>query len=107
MTQSRDDPTSQRRIEGRMILLGVSGSIAAYKAADLTSKLVQAGADVHVILTPNAAQFVGPATFRALTLNPVLSGVFDEPHAQMIAHVDLAQRADLIVVAPATANIIA
>ncbi len=94
-------------LNGKRILLGVSGSIAAYKAADLASRLVHLGADVHVILTVHAAEFVGPATFRALTLNPVLSGLFDEPYERKIAHIDLAQSADLILVAPATANTIA
>jgi phosphopantothenoylcysteine decarboxylase/phosphopantothenate--cysteine ligase len=96
-----------RTLEGRSILLGVSGSIAAYKAADLCSRLGKLGADVHVVLTPAAAQFVGPATFRVLTRNPVVSDVFDEPHARRIAHIDLAQSADLVLVAPATADILA
>jgi phosphopantothenoylcysteine decarboxylase / phosphopantothenate---cysteine ligase len=94
-------------LNGRNILLGVSGSIAAYKAADLCSRLGKLGAEVHVVLTPAAAQFVGPATFRALTRNPVLTDVFDEPHARRIAHIDLAQSADLVLVAPATADILA
>ena len=94
-------------LAGRRILLGVSGSIAAYKAADLCSQLGKLGAEVHVVLTENAAQFVGAATFRALTRNPVLSGVFEEPHEKRIAHIDLAQSADLILVAPASANVLA
>lgn len=89
------------------ILLGVTGSIAAYKAADLASKLAQAGMDVHVAMTLHATEFVGPATFRALTGNPVLTGVFDEPVAGQMAHIDVAQSADLCLVAPATANILA
>ncbi len=94
-------------LAGKRILLGVSGSIAAYKAADLCSQLGKLGAEIHVVLTPHAAQFVGAATFRALTRNPVLSDVFDEPHAQRIAHIDLAQSADLVLVAPASANLLA
>src|SRR5579884_1814288 len=94
-------------LAGKQILLGVSGSIAAYKAADLCSQLGKLGAEVHVVLTRHAAQFVGPPTFRALTRNPVLTDVFDEPHARRIAHIDLAQSADLALVAPASANIIA
>jgi phosphopantothenoylcysteine decarboxylase/phosphopantothenate--cysteine ligase len=94
-------------LSGKNILLGVTGSIAAYKAADLCSQLGKLGAEIHVVLTSAAAQFVGPATFRALTRNPVLSDIFDEPHAQRIAHIDLAQSADLVLVAPATADIIA
>src|SRR5207244_13291640 len=92
---------------GRRIVLGVTGSIAAYKAADLASQLVKLGADVRVILTKSAAEFVGPATFRALTLNPVLTSLFDEPMEGKIAHIELAQSADLFVVAPATADVIA
>ncbi|HZO91892.1 MAG TPA: bifunctional phosphopantothenoylcysteine decarboxylase/phosphopantothenate--cysteine ligase CoaBC [Chthonomonadaceae bacterium] len=94
-------------LAGKQILLGVSGSIAAYKAADLCSQLGKLGAEVHVVLTAHAAQFVGPATFRALTRNPVLTDVFDEPHARRIAHIDLAQSADLVVVAPASADVLA
>ncbi len=94
-------------LAGRRITLGVTGSIAAYKAVDLASHLVKLGADVHVILTKSAAEFVGPATFRALTLNPVLTSVFDEPFEGKIAHIELAQNTDLILVAPATADVIA
>ena len=94
-------------LTGRTILLGVSGSIAAYKAADLCSRLSKLGADIHVVLTPSAALFVGEATFRALTRNPVLCDVFDEPTARRIAHIDLAQSADLVLVAPASANLLA
>src|SRR5579884_469083 len=91
----------------RQILLGVSGSIAAYKAADLCSRLGKLGADIHVVLTASAAQFVGAATFRALTRNPVVSDVFDEPTDRRIAHIDLAQSADLVIVAPASADLLA
>ena len=94
-------------LDGKRILLGVSGSIAAYKAADLCSQLAKQGADVHIVLTAHAARFVGAPTFLALTRNPVLSDLFDEPHARRIAHIDLAQSADLVLAAPATANTIA
>src|SRR5579871_2030239 len=94
-------------LEGRNILLGVTGSIAAYKAADIASQLGHLGANVHVVLTRHAAEFVGAPTFLALTRNPVLSGVFDEPFDRQIAHIQLAQESDLILVAPATANILA
>lgn len=94
-------------LEGRRILLGVSGSIAAYKAADLCSQLSKLDADLHVVLTHAASQFVCAPTFRALTRNPVVTDLFDEPDDRRIAHIDLAQSADLVVVAPATANIIA
>jgi phosphopantothenoylcysteine decarboxylase/phosphopantothenate--cysteine ligase len=94
-------------LANKQILLGVSGSIAAYKAADLCSQLGKLGAEIHVVLTAHAAQFVGAATFRALTRNPVLTDVFDEPHVRRIAHIDLAQSADLVLVAPASANLLA
>ena len=94
-------------LAGKRILLGVSGSIAAYKAADLCSQMGKLGAEIHVVLTPRAAQFVGAATFRALTRNPVLSDLFDEPSERRIAHIDLAQSADLVLVAPASANALA
>lgn len=94
-------------LEGKQILLGVTGSIAAYKAADLCSQLGKLGARVHVVLTAHAAEFVGAATFRALTRQPVLVDLFDEPQSERIAHIELAQSADLILVAPATANILA
>jgi phosphopantothenoylcysteine decarboxylase/phosphopantothenate--cysteine ligase len=92
---------------GKKILLGVSGSIAAYKAADLCSQLSKTGAEVHVVLTRNATQFVGIPTFRALTRNAVLTDLFEEPDTERIAHIALAQSADLILIAPATANILA
>ncbi len=94
-------------LAGKEILLGVTGSIAAYKAADLCSRLGKLGANVHVVLTAAATQFVGAATFRALTRNPVVTDVFEEPTAKRIAHIDLAQSADLVLVAPASADILA
>lgn len=93
-------------LAGKTIILGVTGSIAAYKAAEIASQLVKAEADVHVIMTAAACAMVGPATFRALTGNPVLVNVFDEPKASEIIHVALPESADLMVIAPATANII-
>ena len=91
----------------REILLGVSGGIAAYKAADLCSKLVQGGAGVTVVMTPSAKQFVGPTTFEALTGRPVYSDMFDPQEHHLGEHIGLARRAELYVVAPATANTIA
>ncbi|GED70403.1 putative coenzyme A biosynthesis bifunctional protein CoaBC [Brevibacillus reuszeri] len=93
-------------LAGKRIVLGVSGGIAAYKAAALTSKLTQAGALVHVILTESAMQFVQPLTFQALSHLPVYTDTFTEPDPHVISHIELADKADLIVVAPATANII-
>lgn len=94
-------------LKGKTVLLGVSGSIAAYKAAALCSKLRQAGADVRVVMTQSAAQLVQPITFQALSRHHVMVDTFDERDAEAISHIDLAARADLVVVAPATANIIA
>jgi phosphopantothenoylcysteine decarboxylase / phosphopantothenate---cysteine ligase len=94
-------------LDGKRILLGVTGSIAAYKAADIASKLARLGAEIFVVLTPSAERFVGAATFRALTRNPVMAGVFDEPFDSQIAHIQLSQESDLILVAPATANLLA
>jgi phosphopantothenoylcysteine decarboxylase/phosphopantothenate--cysteine ligase len=103
---SSDEPAG-RSFAGRKILLGVTGSIAAYKAADLCSQLGKRGADVHVVLTASGSKLIGPATLRALTRNPVILDLFDEPQARRIAHIDVAQSSDLVVVAPATANILA
>ncbi len=91
----------------RTIILGVSASIAAYKAADLTSKLVKRGHNVFAVLTKSASQFIGPMTFQTLSRNPVTSGVFDESDSWRPTHIDLADRADLFLVAPATADVIA
>ncbi|MEX0756204.1 MAG: bifunctional phosphopantothenoylcysteine decarboxylase/phosphopantothenate--cysteine ligase CoaBC [Actinomycetota bacterium] len=92
-------------LAGRRVLLGVTGGIAAYKAAHLARLLVAAGADVTVAMTDNATRFIGADTFAALTGNPVHTSLWDEPGR--VAHVELAREADLIVVAPATANILA
>ncbi len=91
----------------KRVLLGISGSIAAYKAADVCSRLGKLGASVHVVLTAHAERFIGVPTLRALTRNPVLTDLFDEPQTERIAHIDLAQSADLILVAPASANLLA
>lgn len=93
-------------MKGKKILLCVSGGIAVFKAAALTSKLTQAGLDVKVILSESASKFVTPLTFQALSRNDVHIDTFDEKNSKVIAHIDLADWADLIVVAPATANII-
>jgi phosphopantothenoylcysteine decarboxylase/phosphopantothenate--cysteine ligase len=101
------EPGPYLPLTGRNIVLGVCGSIAAYKAADLASKLVQQGATVDVVLTESAQQFVGAATFAALTHRPVTTGLFDARSEIAIDHVALALRAHAVVVAPATANTIA
>ncbi len=91
----------------KTVLLGVSGSIAAYKAADLTSKLVKAGHDVFVIMTAHATEFVAPLTFQTLSRNAVTTGIFDEKESWHPGHIALADRADLLLIAPATANVLA
>ena len=94
-------------LEGKHIALGVTGSIASYKAIDLASKLTQANANVDVVLTRGATQFVSPLAFAAITHRPVVTDVFDPQSELSIDHVALAERSDLIVVAPATAHTIA
>jgi phosphopantothenoylcysteine decarboxylase/phosphopantothenate--cysteine ligase len=91
-------------MDGREILLGVTGGIAAYKTAALASRLVQAGAGVSVIMTQNATQLVGPKTFEALTGRPVGVTVFGEGSHP---HIESAKQAELFCIAPATANILA
>lgn len=88
------------------ILLGVSGGIAAYKACALASKLTQKGADVKVMMTENAAKFVSPLTFQALSRNLVYMDTYDEKDVKKIAHIDVADWADISIIAPATANMI-
>jgi phosphopantothenoylcysteine decarboxylase/phosphopantothenate--cysteine ligase len=89
------------------ILLGVTGSIAAYKACELTRLFVKNGQDVHVILTQAATRFVAPLTFRTLSRNPVSVDMFDEPEEWVPGHISLAERAQALVIAPCTANVIA
>ncbi|UCC48318.1 MAG: bifunctional phosphopantothenoylcysteine decarboxylase/phosphopantothenate--cysteine ligase CoaBC [Gemmatimonadota bacterium] len=92
-----------RPFDGKRVLIGVSGGIAAYKTAELARRLVQAGAEVQVILTENAARFVGPATFEGLTGRPVHQSLWEGA----LGHLELGSWADAIVVAPATANLLA
>ena len=92
----------------KTVVLGITGSIAAYKAADLASKLVQAGANVNVIMTKSATELVGPITLRSITNNPVAIDMWAEPASDVsITHISLAEAADVVVIAPATANTIA
>ena len=100
-------------MRGTTIILGIGGGIAAYKIADLASKLTQRGADVHAVLTAGATHFIAPLTFQTLTHNPALTSLWVEPNnadaglSAGMPHIDLADRADLIVIAPATADLIA
>jgi phosphopantothenoylcysteine synthetase/decarboxylase len=93
-------------LKEKNIVLGVTGGIAAYKAADLASKLTCAGAKVYTVMTENACRLILPKTFEALTALPVFTTMWTEPQDFKIRHVDLAMTADLVVVAPATADII-
>src|SRR5436190_2490109 len=94
-------------MNGREIVVGVTGGIAAYKTATLVSQLVQAGAGVTVVMTAAAERFVGAATFAALTGRPVAREVFDESQFPLGAHIALAERAELLVIAPASADFLA
>ena len=88
------------------IIIGITGSIAAYKAADLTSQLVKEGHEVHVVMTQAATEFITPLTLQVLSRNPVLVSLEDEKQAWKPGHIDLADRADLFIIAPASANTI-
>lgn len=94
-------------MNGREVLIGVTGGVAAYKSAALVSQLVQAGAGVQVVMSSAAEQFIGAATFAALTGRPVARHVFDGARHPLGAHIELAQRAELLCVAPATADFLA
>lgn len=94
-------------LKGKTVLLGVTGSIAAYEAASLASKLKKLRCDTHVIMTKNAAQFIAPITFETLTGNKCLIDTFDRNFEFNVEHVELGKKADLCVIAPATANVIA
>lgn len=89
------------------VILGVCGSIAAYKAADVASRLVKAGHEVHCVCTPTALQFVTPLTLMTLSRNPVITTFEDETGSWVPVHIDLAQRADLLAIVPASANTMA
>src|SRR2546430_16301799 len=89
---------------GRNVVLGVTGSIAAYKAADVTSRLARAGAEVHVVLTADALRFITPLAFKTLSRHAVVTDLYDEEEGWKPAHVRLADEADLLLIAPATAN---
>ena len=93
--------------EQKTIILGVTGSIAAHKAVDVCSQLVKAGAEVHVVMTRDAQEFITPLPFKTLSRNPVVINLYDEEKGWRPAHIRLADEADLILVAPATANTLA
>src|SRR5216110_3040240 len=93
--------------KGRNIVLGVTGSIAAYKAADLTSLLTKEGCDVHVVMTADALKLITPLAFKTLSRHPVITDLYDEEEGWRPTHIKLADEADLLLIAPATANTIA
>jgi phosphopantothenoylcysteine synthetase/decarboxylase len=92
---------------GKNIVLGVTGSIAAYKAAELASQLTKQGCEVHVVLTADAARFIPALTFKTLSRHPVVTDLYDEVAGWQPTHIKLADEADLLLIAPATANTIA
>ncbi len=93
-------------LTGKTVVLGISGGIAAYKIANLASMLKKQNANVHVIMTENAQKFITTHTFEALTHNRTITGTFDRNHSYDVEHVELAKKADIFMVAPATANVI-
>src|SRR5437764_1391525 len=92
---------------GKNVVLGVTGSIAAYKAADLTSFLTKRECQVHAVLTADALRFITPLAFKTLSRHPVISDLYDEEEGWKPTHIKLADEADLLLIAPATANVIA
>ena len=95
------------QLKGKTVLLGVTGGIACYKSANLASALVKQGANVQVLMTKNATEFIGPHTFESLTGNRVSVDTFDRNYQFQVEHIALADQADLVLVAPATANVLA
>ncbi len=93
--------------QGKNVVLAVTGSIAAYKAADIASQLRKLGHDVHVVMTRDAQEFITPLTLQVLTRNPVTTSLYDEKESWHPGHIQLADDADLFLVAPATANVVA
>ena len=91
---------------GKNIIVGVSGGIAAYKACDVVSKLKKQGFEIDVIMTKNAQEFVSPLTFQTLSNRKVVTDMFERPSDWNVEHIELAKKADVFVIVPATANII-
>ncbi|MDF9827237.1 phosphopantothenoylcysteine decarboxylase [Ereboglobus sp. PH5-10] len=94
-------------LEGKKIILGVTGSIAAYKAAEITSQLRKRGAEIFPVMTAAAQKFITPLTLQTLARNPVAADLWDEGNSWQPGHIELADKADLMLVAPATADVIA
>jgi phosphopantothenoylcysteine decarboxylase len=111
-SKRRSERTSARKVvrlcsTTKSIVLGVTGSIAAYKSAELASLLVKQGHQVFVVMTQDAIEFISPLTLRTLSKNPVTTSFFDEKESWQPGHIELADRANLLLIAPATAHIIA
>src|ERR1700747_1987972 len=111
LKRRRDKPSARKVVripaEKKSVVLGVTGSIAAYKAADLASLLVKQGHEVFVVMTQDATEFISPLTLQTLSKNPVTTSFYDEKENWRPGHIDLADRANLLLIAPATAHIIA
>jgi phosphopantothenoylcysteine decarboxylase len=107
LAPSFPQPPEQQSLNGREVIIAVCGGIAAYKVADVVSKLVQRGAGVTVVMTREATKFVTPLTFQALSARPVRTDTFDLLDSSDPQHIGLTERADLMLVAPATTNVIA
>src|SRR5437899_5684694 len=110
--KGKRDKTSARKVVRirpgtKSVVLGVTGSIAAYKSAELTSLLVKQGHEVFVVMTQDATEFIAPLTLQTLSKNPVMTSFYDEKENWRPGHIDLADRANLLLIAPATAHIIA
>lgn len=105
-SEALGDKRMRKILQDKTVVLGVTGSIAAYKIANLASSLVKKGADVHVIMTKNATNFINPITFESLTGNKCLVDTFDRNFEFSVEHVSLAKQADVFMVAPASANVI-
>ena len=104
---SADGTNAQPMSKGKQIVLGVTGSIAAYKAAELTSQLTQQDFEVHVVMTADALRFITPLAFKTLSRHPVVTDLYDEEEGWKPTHIKLADEANLLLLAPATANTLA
>jgi len=111
LKRKRDKPNARKVVRipagKKSVVLGVTGSIAAYKSAELTSLLVKQGHEVFVVMTQDATEFISPLTLQTLSKNPVTTSFYDEKENWRPGHIDLADRANLLLIAPATAHIIA
>jgi len=110
LKRRRDKPNARKVVRipagKKSVVLGVTGSIAAYKSAELTSLLVKQGHEVFVVMTQDATEFISPLTLQTLSKNPVTTSFYDEKENWRPGHIDLADRANLLLIAPATAHII-